>query len=383
MNLRSIISTIILFTKNYLFRRGYFSYYKRIVKANRDKSLNSPLPGERQWLEKWKKLDPGVSPNAYRIFSRYIGESLNILPLETSVTYIEPILNPEDMLGVYCDKNYYDLLFGKQNTMGCIFRRMNGVYYHDDYSPIQQFSDKILHEILSDYKRIILKPSIDTSSGKGVELFTKDENANWVNKNGNSLSIEYLDSHKLTDVIVQECWQQSTYISQFGNSSVNTLRIFAYRSVVSGQIHIPAAIIRIGKDGSVVDNAHAGGVFVGINREGKLQSIAHDTYGRTYQKFNGIDYKNNHFFIPNYNIVQNFVKKQSEKILQHHIMAWDIVLDRNDMPAICEVNVNGFGAWVYQFAIAPTFGEWTDEVIQYCKHKTQKKILLKLFKQSS
>ena len=56
--------------------------------------------------------------------------------------------------------------------------------------------------------------------------------------------------------------------------------IISYRSVIDEQIYILSAAIRIGHEGSVVDNLHAGGGFVGIDVvTGEMQHEVLDQYG--------------------------------------------------------------------------------------------------------
>ena len=363
--------------KRWYAHRIYIKYYRCIVKTNLKIDFSKSVEGEKEWLKKWQQLDSRVSPFAYRIFSQYIGPNINILPLETSVNYIENILNPLEYQAPYCDKNFFDKIFGIENTLGTIFRRMGGVFYTKDYTPIIQFSNEQLKEILSEYNKIVLKKSIDSNSGKGVWLFEKDMNGDWFS-NQDKLTIELLNSWDLDNFIVQNWWQQSEELAFFNSTSVNTIRICAYRSVKTGEIHISSAILRIGSSGSHVDNAHGGGMFVGIDKEGNIKSRPTTFLGAQQDTFNGIDFKNNNYKIPNWDNICKFVKEQSKKIIHHHILAYDITLDPSNEPHICEVNVDAFSAWLYQFVSSPTFDEYTDEILNYCiKHKHPKNVTFK------
>lgn len=50
--------------------------------------------------------------------------------------------------------------------------------------------------------------------------------------------MKYLEFYFGRDFIIQECVEQSEYISQFNPSSVNTLRLSMYRSVKDNKCHI-------------------------------------------------------------------------------------------------------------------------------------------------
>ena len=60
-------------------------------------------------------------------------------------------------------------------------------------------------------------------------------------------------------------------MAQFNSTSVNTLRIVVYRSVTDNNLYVTNSILRIGLKDSVIDNAHAGGVFIGIDNNGNWE----------------------------------------------------------------------------------------------------------------
>lgn len=352
-------------------KRAHIKLYKRIANNNAQHySINKEIEGEKLWKEKWSVLDSQISPLSYRIFSEYVGCDVNILPCEVCASQIEPVLNPIEYRAIYSDKNAFDHLFGQENTCGTILRRIDGQYYTKEYYPIS-LDDKMLNTILNkEEDRIIIKPSVDSDSGKGVQMIRRRGN-NWYTRENTPVTIDYLKNLG-KDLIIQPYFEQSDFMKQFNPTSVNTLRIFAYRSVKDGNIYIPNAIIRIGGEGSIIDNAHGGGRFVGLTEGGKTMSIPCDFLGKRNNIHNGIDFSKQTFIIPNYDKVLEFVKTQSLAITQHHILAWDICLDKNNNPKILEINVYGFGSWVFQFSSGTTFGEFTDEIIEYVKSKKPK-----------
>ena len=89
--------------RNYLLRKSYYKLYKVIYHNN--PLLKKKAVFEEKWLQKWKSLDSHIKIDSYRIFSRYVGEDINILPLEYCATVIEPFLNPKQFWAYYNDKN--------------------------------------------------------------------------------------------------------------------------------------------------------------------------------------------------------------------------------------------------------------------------------------
>lgn len=157
------------------------------------------------------------------------------------------------------------------------------------------------------------------------------------------------------------------------------MRISTYRDVYSGEIHYLRSYVRMGGQGSIVDNAHAGGVFVGIDDDGKLMKYACNQYGNKYNEHNGIDFSKKDFTIPNWENVKAFALQVSNKFIHHSLFGLDVVLDKNNTPKLLEVNVQGFGGWSFQFTSGTCFRQYTDDVIEYCFKeikKVQPKIIL-------
>ena len=326
----------------------------------------------REWYEKWKVLG---RPNKdyYRVFSRYIGEDIDIVPDNISHNVITPILNPKRYISTYADKNLFDKFVhrkdGQTLTPHTLLRCIRSIIFDTNYGHIEEAD---LTKILSKESSIIVKPSIDVSSGKGVLFFDKQCNE-WIERTtGEPLSIQQLFDRMGTDFIVQRTMIQSPFMAMLGKTSVNTIRMVVYRSVTDNRCHALRAIVRIGKDGSLVDNAHAGGMFVGVDDNGRLGKYCCNQFGETSNEFNGIDFKNSNLIIPNYDTVKSFAEEVGSYILHLRLLALDIMLDQKNNPILIEYNVKAFAPWLFQFSSGTAFGSYTDEIIDYCKsHKDE------------
>lgn len=190
---------------------------------------------------------------------------------------------------------------------------------------------------------------------------------------------KYSENHK--DFIVQEGLTQSRYVSQFNPTSINMIRVATYRSVLDNKVHVVAIIMRMGKFGSEIDNAHAGGLFIGVDKHGKIGKYACDQYGNKYDEFNGLNFKSGEFIIPNFDKVIEFAKSVGEKIPHHRLLAQDIAIQANGEPCLVEFNIRAFSVWLFQFTSGNAFGEYTDEIIDYCakNKKFVQKVFVELF----
>lgn len=360
-------------TRNLLYRFrqiGYDRFYRMVMRKN--DIDNKKSIGEKEWIEKWSQFGLKAKPTQYRVFSHYIGHNINIVPEDICHDFIETILNPMRFRGYYADKNVFDKLFPTGYLPRTLLRKINGIYYDNDYQPIQ-LDEEQLFKILdySNTNKIVIKPSVGGMSGHGVRVFCKksDTTHKWEEINTKDiLGKKYIEHYYGSNIILQEAMQQSDYISQFNPSSINTLRLSVYRSVKDNNCHVLGAIMRIGGKGSVVDNAHAGGCFVGIHSDGSFCHEVCNQFGQKQTIFNDIDFTKDYYY-PNWKEVVEFAESVGTYILHHRLLALDIVLDKDNKPHLIEFNVEGFSSWLFQYTVSAAFGEYTNEILDYCKSK--------------
>lgn len=349
---------------------------KKELKQIKNRScFNKDCKKIKPWCHKWSKLGY-VNKDFYRVFSQYIGEDINIVPDDICHNVIEPILNPKRYISAYEDKCLFDKMlwssFHKNITPYTIIRNIGGAQYDINYAPIKSI-DEIINGIPLEINRLIIKKSIDSSSGRGVAFVKRGNDCRFRDLITNEVfSEQYLTRHFNRDYVVQKTEEQSIFMSQFCKTSVNTIRIAVYRSVKTNKTHAINAIIRIGKNGSLVDNAHAGGVFVGVDNEGILGKYVCNQYGEKEIIFNDVNFSTSEFIIPNYKKIKEFAERVATALPHQRLLALDVMLDANNEPVLLEYNIRAFSVWLFQFTCGAGFGEYTDEIIEYCKlHKKE------------
>lgn len=136
---------------------------------------NKKVAGEDEWYKKWKTLGVYVNRKYYRTFSRFIdpvkNDLRNICPDDICHNLIEPLLNPIRYRSYYSDKNEFDKILGQKAFPKTILRNMNGQYLDAEYHAIDP--NHIDLTALTSSDGVIVKPSIDSSSGKGVQFFKR------------------------------------------------------------------------------------------------------------------------------------------------------------------------------------------------------------------
>lgn len=341
-------------------KNNYINYYKRIIQRHPD--LGLPANGEKEWLMHWKQFDDKLTPQAYRIFSRYIGTDITIMPMELCVNIVETVLTPELYRGFYRNKNSTNLLMPEGTTVKTIIRKLVGFYYNNTYQPLH-ICEKTLNDLLSPYDKVLFKPAME-GSGKGIQLF-KRKGAGLYNMQGVELTASYLLSYS-DDFQIQEFIEQSDFTASFNPTSVNSFRIMTYRSVADGEIYVPNLFFKIGGKGQVVDNAHGGGVMCGVDKNGKLMNYTYTYLGDRFDHCFDIDIKNGNFVVPNYEGLITFAKQVASRVPHNHLLALDVALDKNNNPVLIEVNAEGHAGWAYQMSTGSMFREHTEEVMDYC-----------------
>ena len=163
------------------------------------------------------------------------------------------------------------------------------------------------------------------------------------------------------DFIVQEVASQHEDIDAVYPGSVNTFRILTFLGFDS-RARVLYLKMRIGGDGSRMDNMSAGGRAVFFDDSGNCTSHAHNEIGlevETHHPQTGYEYKKLH--LP-------FLDEVKRKCIESHyqypylrLIAWDVFIDRSGKPILMEWNSKSPGIWVNEALLGPL---WSMEELQ-------------------
>lgn len=361
------------FVKHIKIVKRHFKYKFHFKKLMRLQGVpDQKTMGEKEYVQFWKRLSPRVEPYSYRLFRNYCGDSPYIVPEDIGHSFIEPKLNPIRFTSFYEDKNVLPHLLPDGSMPRTLLCRMNGSLILNKDMNVAPIDEKAMPTEIFTYVRvheIILKPSLDSSSGRRVMKFQNVGNR-YVAVNDEKIVLDgaFL-MHYGHDWVLQEAIKQHPVLDAFCSSSVNTIRVFTYRSVLDEQVYLTSASIRIGHQGSVVDNLHAGGGFVGIDiKTGKLMPEVLDQYGNRTDSINGINFAQNEFTIPNWKNVIDFAKMVASHNHHCRLIALDISITQEGTPKLIEWNVspNSFSYWIPMMIGITPFGDKTEEILDYC-----------------
>ena len=348
-------------TKNSLFylsrKRGAERSWKKRHKKVLDLNVSYGAPIRREVEQKhrelWSDFRSEVDLTTLRICGNISGvQDEKIIPEDIFVSDIEPSLVIDPSVNFLSIKSFYNRWFPEGIFPKDISHRIAGKFYDKNLNGIN-FSDfkKIAEE--QSYP-VVLKPNRESYGGQGV-FFVKN-------------SDELISAiENVQDFVLQERISQHSFFQKFNPHGLNTIRVYVYRSVLDEELNILVMALRMGKDGSL-DNETAGGIHTRIRPDGILNGYAVDKYGYKYYKHPNTGIKFN-LQIPDFDDLKKLAVKIAGNIFFTRIIGMDATYDENGNWRIIEINTKGHTLRFAQYGGQPFFGDFTEEVIEYCKQK--------------
>jgi hypothetical protein len=300
----------------------------------------------------------------YSIFDQ---PDTGFIPLPVYYNYLEPRLNNILMTAAIKEKNFYDKFLKQVKTPQTIIRRINGCFYDIDYQ-YTDLDDGLIYQRLKDIPAVIIKPSVESGSGRSIMKFTREKDR--FSSGNELLTTDFLKRYG-NDFVLQLLIKQHEFFSQFNPESNNTVRVMTYRSVKNDKISILHTLLRIGTKGSFLDHDNLGGVAISINNKGFLNEYAHDANGRKYDSFNGITF-NQVGEVPFIKEISKSAIYIAEQVHYGRLLAMDFTIDYLGEIILIEINCKGNGISQYQYSNGSLFKEFTKEILDYCNNSSTK-----------
>lgn len=247
------------------------------------------------------------------------------------------------------DKNLYDFYFHDVRHPKTIARKTSNSYLDASYQIIS--FEEMMAKCLTQ-KEVIVKKAMNSNSGRDV-LF-------WSTEDGTEVLKKILLSSY--DYVVQEVIKQHPIVGSLHESSINTLRILTL--YYKDKLHILSSVIRMGVNGSRVDNTPYSGLFCGINTDGTLKKYAYNMGGFRFEQHpNGTIFSD--IKIPNFDKCTAFVTRLAPRFIRFSkLTSWDVAINQEGLPTLIEVNLNYGQLDYHQYTNGPVFGDLTEELIK-------------------
>jgi hypothetical protein len=304
---------------------------------------------EREHLALWRQLRRRVRLQTLRICYGISGRAdPRIVPEEIFAAEIEPSINPYEICRFQANKSVYNRWFPEGIFPVSFLHNVDGRYYNHEYEPLSSDS---LRAVVRDLPYpVVMKPSMG-SQGRDV----------WFPRTAEELEEAM---QKRRNFVIQEKIRQHAFFDRFHRASLNTIRVCAYRSFRTNDVHVLSMAMRMGVGGSL-DNLSAGGIVCHIGEEGTFNDFALDKYGAKFPA-----HPDTHVTfadepaLPGLNELRALICRVTEGVFLARLVSYDVCMDAEGTWRIIEVNLGHQTIRFAQYAGQPFFGEFTDEVIE-------------------
>lgn len=248
------------------------------------------------------------------------------------------------------DKYLYDVYFHDINRPTTLFRKVRDQFVDVSYRPIS--SNKAIG-IAIDNGEVVLKVGKFSEGGRGVMFWNAQDDSE------ESL-LDFLNHS--TNIVCQTVIKQHAELSRLNSSSVNTVRLMTLS--FGNNVHVLSSVIRMGVNGSRVDNASSGGIVCGLKDDGQLKDVAFDTTGKMYLKhpqgtiFNSVT-------VPNFSQCVDIAISLANRFSTiSRLISWDFAIDEAGQPMLIEFNLSWGQLDFHQLCNGPIFGDMTEDVLE-------------------
>lgn len=174
-----------------------------------------------------------------------------------------------------------------------------------------------------------VKKEVKESCGKSIELIDSH-----IYNNKKELFGRLISNGK---VILEELVIQGNETSIFNETSVNTIRCITLN--IGNKILVPYCFMKIGRNGSFIDNGGAGGILAGIDTEtGILKTNGVDEYGLRYEFHPDSKVKFKDYQLPKWKEMIDMCKKMALKTKDVNFIGWDLSYTKDGNWIVIEGN---------------------------------------------
>lgn len=273
-------------------------------------------------------------------------------------TQVEPALNDVFKARHLADKALTELILAGRSTVAVPATRLvrsNGIFYDAARQPV---SKRFAKELLDNSGETVIKPSVGGSSGRGVKVYQ------FVNGTDTKTGVtveQALRSHTGDFMAQERVIQHADYAAPHPHS-LNTIRLVTY--VVNGEVSHWPLVFRMGTGFSNVDNAHAGGIYIGVQDNGQLLPFALDMAGRRYYTHPTTNLVFEDHLLPAVSAIIHLGEQLLGCFPGLGIVSWDFSLREDGVPVLIEANLTGQSIWLSQMSHgAGAFGDRTSEIL--------------------
>lgn len=356
----SVFEYLIIFILRHIEKKKFRSKKRKAIYSTVVLSKDQKKNIDNLFIKNYGKKIPYTWHRHFTAFTgnfdeKYFPEMLYIPEFEYFMNY------KRQFAKVFEDKNALPLIAKSVgiSTPKTLLSATEGVYRDQNYAFITK--DSAL-EILRNVGKAFVKPSVDSSSGRGCGIIDVVDGVDSVS--GKKLE-ELLDSFG-KNFCLQRVIKNHENIAKLHENSVNTFRVITYRW--KNEICFMPIIMRIGQGGNFVDNAHAGGMFIAVNDDGTLHKKAFTEFKKEF-----VVHPTSKVVFEGYKIdfidkIKESAERMHQAIPQIGVVNWDFTVGENGEIILVEANVLNGSVWLVEIAHGKgAFGEKTAEILKWIR----------------
>lgn len=322
----------------------FFSNLRSLKKCKTKKPWWKIIVELMRTVKKWKVIPFNYFRQAlYDLNTPYSDSYLSFMPEPILFTTYMPLLSPVKYRILIHNKYFFKqllILNGAETAKLLLWSFSGSIYSDNGLIDDEETLSLALENLLGD--KVVFKFQ-NGSRGENVHFLSvvnSDKQIRLVDTDGTVYDWRKLrqSAQQSDDWLIEAKMNQHETISRIYPHSVNTLRIVTL-NFPDGHTEILCALMRFGRNGSLIDSASAGGMHVHIEIDtGRLgehaycknENNAFTEHPDTKTVFGGIT-------IPYWHEVLLMLKRLSEVFMQTHTIGWDVGISENG-PLIIEGN---------------------------------------------
>jgi hypothetical protein len=321
---------------------------------------------ERDHRRLWSALCWPVDVSWLRLYSTVsLCQDARYVPEDIYYAILERRLNDANYADYAGDKNYYERHLDPGLFPRVFLRKMSGVFLDGDYGYLSWTAAQTRFDALRE--PAIVKPATGSYGGRDVLLLALEQGGNGPDA-AVRLDLASIDQRYRDNYVVQEAIRQHAVLAAFHPASVNTLRLFTYRSVSDNRVHVLRCVLRMGRSGRVVDNQAAGGLscLVDLN-SGELNAYAVNKEVEKCTVHPDTSFPFAGTVVPEIEAAVRCVRNVAGQIVSQRLLSFDVAVTADGQIKLIEINTLGMELNFLQYAGGPLLGDFTAEVIEYCR----------------
>ncbi len=334
-------------------RRDWRIRHRKVFRLHPAYRQPCPPELEAEHRRLWRVLDAGLRLDTLRICYHLAGHAdPRIVPEETFACLIERCINPPDWPYWLSHKSLLYRLLPDGLLPDPLLHNIAGNFFDADWQPLSAAAIPTLIRKLP--YPVVFKPNWESSGGRGVMILHEAD-----------ALLAAIRSR--SDFLVQAFLRQHVFFRAFHDHGVNTIRVYTYRSVRDDNVHVLNTALRMGVAGSL-DNLTAGGIVCFVHPDGRLHEYACDRYGGKFDAHpdSRLPFGPN-TRIPHFDELLRLTAQLAARLPAIRLAGWDMALDAQGRWRCIELNPHSHSIRFAQYAGRPFFGQFTEEIIEYCR----------------